>query len=77
MKNREFFRVNRFLTCRSLLFAKKRVYTVLYSNHLYLNSILLDNANNINTIVLPDSNKNEPNESKENQNNDINKNINI
>jgi hypothetical protein len=41
LKNREFNRVNRYLTDRSLLFIKKRVYTVLFSNYsLNVNNIV-------------------------------------
>ena len=53
LKNREFNRVNRFLTDRSLLFAKKKVFSILFSDF-YLNLAIA----NANTLLIEDETTN-------------------
>jgi len=52
LKNREFSKVDRFLTCRSLLFTKRKLYTILNSG--YFNNI----ANLITKLQNEDTNEN-------------------
>jgi hypothetical protein len=69
LKNREFQRVNRFLTDRSLLFTKKRVHTVLFSNY-FLNMTIMNNSTQADQL-----NQSGNNEGDENNNNDEEKNV--
>jgi hypothetical protein len=59
-KNREFSKVDRYLTCRSLLFTKRKLYSILNSGYL----------SNIANLITQFQSEDNPESSKENNKND-------